>query len=146
MDWSQGCVRNKPLSCHKDGFVKFNELKLPDTTNSWVNKSMSLKECRDKCLNNCSCMAYTNSDIRGEGSGCALWFGDLVDIRQFPAGGQELYIRMSASEIGVGLILFIGKSLLNLNYCFHCVLHSVSFYFFRNCSASLAFQYLLAVV
>ncbi|XP_075669496.1 G-type lectin S-receptor-like serine/threonine-protein kinase At4g27290 isoform X2 [Castanea sativa] len=99
MDWSQGCVRNKPLSCHKDGFVKFNELKLPDTTNSWVNKSMSLKECRDKCLNNCSCMAYTNSDIRGEGSGCALWFGDLVDIRQFPAGGQELYIRMSVSEI-----------------------------------------------
>nr|POE83083.1 g-type lectin s-receptor-like serine/threonine-protein kinase [Quercus suber] len=99
MDWSQGCVRNEPLSCHKDGFVKFNELKLPDTTNSWVNKSMNLKECRDKCLNNCSCMAYTNSDIRGEGSGCALWFGDLVDIRQFPAGGQELYIRMSASEI-----------------------------------------------
>ncbi|XP_050247273.1 G-type lectin S-receptor-like serine/threonine-protein kinase At4g27290 isoform X1 [Quercus robur] len=99
MDWSQGCVRNKPLSCHKDGFVKFNELKLPDTTNSWANKSMSLKECRDKCLNNCSCMAYTNSDIRGEGSGCALWFGDLVDVRQFPAGGQELYIRMSASEI-----------------------------------------------
>ncbi|KAL4619308.1 hypothetical protein ACB092_06G069700 [Castanea dentata] len=99
MDWSQGCVRNKPLSCHKDGFVKFNELKLPDTTNSWMNKSMSLKECRDKCLNNCSCMAYTNSDIRGEGSGCVLWFGDLVDIRRFPAGGQELYIRMSVSEI-----------------------------------------------
>uniref|UniRef100_A0A2N9FCL3 non-specific serine/threonine protein kinase n=2 Tax=Fagus sylvatica TaxID=28930 RepID=A0A2N9FCL3_FAGSY len=102
MDWSQGCVRNKPLSsmsCHNDGFVKFVELKLPDTTHSWMNKSMSLKECRVKCLNNCSCMAYTNSDIRGVGSGCAMWFGDLVDIRQFPAGGQDLYIRMSASEI-----------------------------------------------
>ncbi|KAK4605163.1 hypothetical protein RGQ29_013290 [Quercus rubra] len=72
MEWSQGCVRNKPLSCHTDGV---------------------------KCLNNCTCMAYTNSDISGGGSGCAIWFGDLMDIRQFPAGGQDLYIRMSASEL-----------------------------------------------
>ncbi|XP_030955200.1 G-type lectin S-receptor-like serine/threonine-protein kinase At4g27290 isoform X1 [Quercus lobata] len=99
MEWSQGCVRNKPLSCHTDGFVKFVDLKLPDTTYSWVNKSMSLDECRVKCLNNCTCMAYTNSDISGRGSGCAIWFGDLMDIRQFPAGGQDLYIRMSASEL-----------------------------------------------
>nr|POE92705.1 receptor-like serine/threonine-protein kinase sd1-8 [Quercus suber] len=99
MEWSQGCVRNKPLSCHTDGFVKFVDLKLPDTTYSWVNKSMSLEECRVKCLKNCSCMAYTNSDISGGGSGCAIWFGDLMDIRQFLAGGQDLYIRMSASEL-----------------------------------------------
>ncbi|KAK4605166.1 hypothetical protein RGQ29_013292 [Quercus rubra] len=99
MEWSQGCVRNEPLNCHTDGFVEFVDLKLPDTTYSWVNKSMSLEECRVKCLKNCSCMAYTNSDIRGGGSGCAIWFGDLMDIRQFPAGGQDLYIRMSASEL-----------------------------------------------
>ena len=123
MEWSQGCVRNKPLSCHTDGFVKSVNLKLPDTTYSWVNKSMSLEECRVKCLNNCTCMAYTNSDISGGGSGCAIWFGDLMDIRQFPAGGQDLYIRMSASELlGVGLLL-------DLNYCFHYALHSVSILF-----------------
>uniref|UniRef100_A0A2N9F8P9 non-specific serine/threonine protein kinase n=1 Tax=Fagus sylvatica TaxID=28930 RepID=A0A2N9F8P9_FAGSY len=40
-----------------------------------------------------------NKSISEVGSGCAMWFGDLVDIRQFPAGGQDLYIRMSASEI-----------------------------------------------
>ncbi|KAM4077949.1 hypothetical protein ACJW30_12G178900 [Castanea mollissima] len=60
---------------------------------------MNLEECRAECLNNCSCMAYTNSDIR-EGAGCAIWFGDLVDIKQFPAGGQDLYIRMHPSELG----------------------------------------------
>ena len=49
-------------------------------------------------------MAYTNSDIR-EGTGCAIWFGDLVDIKQFPAGGQDLYIRMHPSELGMSLIL-----------------------------------------
>jgi hypothetical protein len=98
MDWSQGCVRNKPLDCQKgDGFVKYIDLKLPDATNSWVNKTMNLKECRSKCLQNCSCMAYTATNIK-ERSGCAIWFGDLIDIKQFPAAGQEIYIRMNASE------------------------------------------------
>jgi hypothetical protein len=111
MDWTQGCVRNKSLSCqdkHKHGFLKFFGLKVPDTTHSWVDKSMNLKECRVKCLNNCSCMAYTNSNITGEGSGCALWFGDLLDIRKFDEGGQDLYIRIHASELGsMSLIRFL---------------------------------------
>ncbi|XP_043810810.1 receptor-like serine/threonine-protein kinase SD1-8 isoform X3 [Manihot esculenta] len=99
-DWSQGCVRNKSLNCQDgDGFIKFTELKLPDTKYSWVNKSMSLEECRGKCLNNCNCTAYSVFDIRNGGSGCALWFNDLIDIRQIPSSGQDLYIRMSASEL-----------------------------------------------
>ena len=102
LDFSMGCVRTKQLSCQdKIEFAKFVGLKLPNTTNSWVNGSMNLEECRVKCLNNCSCTAYSNSDIRDEGSGCVIWYGDLIDIRQNNANGQELYIRMSASEIGV---------------------------------------------
>ncbi|ESR65326.1 hypothetical protein CICLE_v10010664mg [Citrus x clementina] len=101
VDWSKGCVRNKPLNySRQDGFMKFTELKLPDATPSWVSKRMNLEECREGCLENSSCMAYTNSDIRGGGSGCAMWFGDLIDMRSFPDGGQHLYIRMSASELG----------------------------------------------
>ncbi|GAY52985.1 hypothetical protein CUMW_146070 [Citrus unshiu] len=101
VDRSQGCVRSKPLNySRQDGFIKFTELKLPDATSSWVSKSMNLKECREGCLENSSCMAYTNSDIRGGGSGCAMWFGELIDMRDFPGGGQDFYIRMSASEIG----------------------------------------------
>ncbi|KAL2327893.1 hypothetical protein Fmac_021320 [Flemingia macrophylla] len=100
--WSQGCVRNKPLSC-KDKltqvFVKFEGLKVPDTTHTWLDENIGLEECRVKCLNNCSCMAYTNSDIRGGGSGCVMWFGDLIDMKQFETGGQDLYIRMDASEL-----------------------------------------------
>ncbi|KAJ4726192.1 S-receptor-like serine/threonine-protein kinase [Melia azedarach] len=101
-DWSQGCVRNKALNYSRiDGFIKYDGLKLPDATHSWVNKSMNLKECREKCLGSSTCMAYTNSDVRGVGSGCAMWFGDLIDMRQFPAGGQDLYVRMTASELGM---------------------------------------------
>ncbi|XP_045800761.1 G-type lectin S-receptor-like serine/threonine-protein kinase At4g27290 isoform X1 [Trifolium pratense] len=102
MDWSNGCVRNKALLCeekNKDGFVKLSGMKGPDTTNSWLDQTIGLEECRVKCLDNCSCMAYANSDVRGEGSGCALWFGDLTDIRQFAAGGQDLYVRMDSSEL-----------------------------------------------
>ncbi|KAL0300061.1 UNVERIFIED_CONTAM: G-type lectin S-receptor-like serine/threonine-protein kinase [Sesamum angustifolium] len=129
MDWSRGCIHNEPLDCRrKHGFIKISGLKLPDTTYSWVNESMNLWECREECLKNCSCTAYTNSDIRGEGSGCALWFGDLVDIRQVSGGGQDLYIRMPTSHqenrspvridmIVVPIALVCGL-LLGICYCF----------------------------
>ncbi|KAM4092586.1 hypothetical protein ACB094_06G051400 [Castanea mollissima] len=107
-EWSKGCVRSTQLSCQdkdKTGFDKFFGYKLPDTTYSWVNLSMNLEECRVKCLNNCTCMAYSNTDIRDGGSGCAMWFGDLIDIRQIALTGQDakslgqdVYIRMPASE------------------------------------------------
>ncbi|KAK9152079.1 hypothetical protein Syun_010388 [Stephania yunnanensis] len=106
INWSGGCRRRTSLNCSNgvgdDGFVKFSSLKVPDTTFCWVNKSMGLGECQMKCLMNFSCMAYANSDIRGSGSGCVLWFGDLIDIREFTAGGgQDLYVRMAASELDV---------------------------------------------
>ena len=101
-DWSSGCVRNASLGCHNgDGFVKHTGLKLPDTQKSRSNESMNLKECSSMCLRNCSCTAYANSDIRGGGSGCLLWFGDLIDIREFHETGQVLYVRMAASELGM---------------------------------------------
>ncbi|KAK7262700.1 hypothetical protein RJT34_30276 [Clitoria ternatea] len=100
-NWNQGCVHSETWSCkekNKDGFSKFSNIKLPDTERSWVNASMTLEECRDKCWGNCSCTAYANSDIRGEGSGCAIWFGDLLDIRLIPSAGQDLYIRLAVPE------------------------------------------------
>ncbi|EEF33494.1 conserved hypothetical protein, partial [Ricinus communis] len=74
-------------------------LKLPDTTFSWVDRGMNLDDYRAKCLLNCSCTAYSNFDIRNGGSGCALWFYDLIDIRETPSIEQDLYSRMSASEL-----------------------------------------------
>ncbi|XP_028761822.1 uncharacterized protein LOC114720342 [Neltuma alba] len=105
VDWADGCVRKKPLNCSerdKDGFIKFKGLKVPDTTFSWLDRTMNLEQCKRKCLENCSCTAYTNSDIRGGGSGCALWFGDLIDVRYYASGGQDLYVRMDASELKSG--------------------------------------------
>ncbi|XP_050217230.1 G-type lectin S-receptor-like serine/threonine-protein kinase At4g27290 [Mercurialis annua] len=98
-DWSSGCVRKSALACAKgEGFEKHIEMKMPDTSRSWYNRSMSLKECEDVCSRNCSCVAFANTDII-KGSGCLLWFSDLIDLREFPGAGQELYVRMPASYL-----------------------------------------------
>ncbi|KAL5133059.1 G-type lectin S-receptor-like serine/threonine-protein kinase [Glycine soja] len=77
MDWSHGFIRNKELRCknkNNDGFNKLTLLKTPNTTHSWLDQTIGLEECKAKCLDNCYCMAYTNLDISGQGSGCAMWF------------------------------------------------------------------------
>ncbi|XP_020222262.1 G-type lectin S-receptor-like serine/threonine-protein kinase At4g27290 [Cajanus cajan] len=103
LDWSQGCVLSEPWSCgvrKKDGFKKFSGLKMPDTTRTWVDGNLTLEECKAKCLQNCSCTAYANLYITGDGNGCIMWFGDLLDLRVASVPGQDLYIRMVASETG----------------------------------------------
>ncbi|THG08313.1 hypothetical protein TEA_019977 [Camellia sinensis var. sinensis] len=99
-DWSNGCVRRTPLDCHNgDGFVKYSGYKMPDTRNSWFDRNMTLGECEMVCLKNCSCMAYSNLDIRRGGSGCLLWFGELIDMRELNTNEQDVYIRMASSEL-----------------------------------------------
>nr|KYP69007.1 Putative serine/threonine-protein kinase receptor [Cajanus cajan] len=100
MDWRQGCVRSGEWRCgvkDKDGFRRIGSMKLPNTTFSWVNESMTLEECRVKCLKNCSCTAYSNLDTRGRGSGCSIWVGDLIDLRVVESG-QDLYVRIATSD------------------------------------------------
>ncbi|XP_027342924.1 G-type lectin S-receptor-like serine/threonine-protein kinase At4g27290 [Abrus precatorius] len=99
--WSDGCVRRIALDCgNSDGFLTYQGVKLPDTSTSWFDKSMGLEECKNFCLKNCSCTAYANLDIRNGGSGCLLWFNNIVDVRKLTSGGQDLYIRVAASELG----------------------------------------------
>ncbi|XP_070677316.1 G-type lectin S-receptor-like serine/threonine-protein kinase At4g27290 [Malus domestica] len=100
VDWSNGCVRKTSLNCTGDVFQKYSGLKLPSTEQSWFNRSMNLKECEMVCMKNCSCTAYTNLDIRDGGTGCLLWYGDLIDIRYIAENGQDIYIRMAAAEQG----------------------------------------------
>ncbi|KAF6175528.1 hypothetical protein GIB67_038102 [Kingdonia uniflora] len=100
MDWSDGYTPKTELDClNGDGFVKVASMKLPDTSGSILNVSMNHKECKMECLKNCSCVAYANSDIREGGSGRLMWFSDLVEIKKLPVNGQDLYLRMVASEL-----------------------------------------------
>ncbi|KAK1378377.1 Receptor-like serine/threonine-protein kinase [Heracleum sosnowskyi] len=104
-DRSDGCVRKSKLMCgNKDSFKKYPNLKFPDTQNSWFDPSMTLEECATKCLKNCSCTAYANIDVKEGGSGCLLWFNDLLDIREYLGNVQDLYVRGAAGELGTSTI------------------------------------------
>ncbi|PNY06072.1 serine/threonine protein kinase [Trifolium pratense] len=98
--WSDGCVRRVKLDCdNRDKFYKIVGMKLPDTSKSWFNKSMNLDECERFCKRNCNCTAYANLDVRNGGSGCLLWFNSIMDVKKLSSGGQDIYIRVAASEL-----------------------------------------------
>ncbi|XP_048130251.1 G-type lectin S-receptor-like serine/threonine-protein kinase At4g27290 [Rhodamnia argentea] len=100
---SSGCVRILSLNCSKgEGFLKLSGVKLPDPIDLRLDKNMSLDECKAECLKNCSCAAYANSDVRGGGSGCLMWFGNLIDLRECIPGvdyERNLFIRLPTSEL-----------------------------------------------
>ncbi|GLT37753.1 hypothetical protein SLA2020_120540 [Shorea laevis] len=99
-DWTGGCVRKTKVECGKgEGFQRIRSIKVPDTSQSWFNRTMNLKECKRECLKNCNCTAYGNLDIRDGGSGCLLWFSELIDIREYAEDGQDIYIRLAASDL-----------------------------------------------
>jgi hypothetical protein len=102
LDWRSGCVPDDPHICkNREGFIKLTGLKLPDASQFSVNVSMSIKDCEAECLKNCSCVAYAKMDIRGTGNGCVTWFGELIDTREVANYGQDLYVRVAASELGM---------------------------------------------
>ena len=85
-------------------------MKLPDTFSSWFDRNMSLKECEELCLKNCSCKACANLDTRNKGNACLLWFANLVDLVVLQMGGQGLYIHVAALVLGILLTT-------NIFYC-----------------------------
>jgi len=120
-NWTEGCVhRSETWRCrekNRDGCVKVSNMKIPDTKTSWRNRSLTIEECKAKCWENCSCTAYANSEITENGSGhsgCIIWFGDLSDLRLVPGAGQDLYVRLDISKIGMRFYLVF--SWLNRNY------------------------------
>ncbi|KAJ1375127.1 S-locus-specific glycoprotein/EP1, partial [Sesbania bispinosa] len=98
-NWTGGCVRREVLQCggegvRKDGFLKLQNMKVPDFVERLAASLES--ECRDQCLENCSCVAYAYES----GIGCMVWSGDLIDIQRFSSGGGvDLYIRVAPSEL-----------------------------------------------
>ncbi|XP_006851221.2 G-type lectin S-receptor-like serine/threonine-protein kinase At4g27290 [Amborella trichopoda] len=100
-DWSGGCMRKTELTCgeneegEKDGFLRMKGMKLPDVFFSQpLLSNQSTENCEAACLNNCLCSAYAFSDRKG----CWIWVGELLDLRNVFDDGQDLFIRLAASE------------------------------------------------
>ncbi|KAK9733470.1 hypothetical protein RND81_04G069800 [Saponaria officinalis] len=97
-NWTSGCVRNTPLQCgikgrDQDGFLLLGTVKLPDLE-EWLSV-LNQNDCRNQCLQNCSCLAYAYD----AGAGCMYWSKELIDIQEFTSGGINLYLRLASSEL-----------------------------------------------
>ncbi|GMH26908.1 hypothetical protein Nepgr_028751 [Nepenthes gracilis] len=65
-----------------------------------LDRSMSIEDCESLCRKDCNCTAYASSDVDdGVWSGCVIWSGDLIDMRSYVQGGQDLYVRLAASDL-----------------------------------------------
>ncbi|KAI3914713.1 hypothetical protein MKW92_021887 [Papaver armeniacum] len=125
-NWSGGCVRRKDLQyCEilssktgdqnsertmvkkADGFLEMKMWNVPD--NFHLSQGLSHNQCHDKCLHNCSCIAYSYTTDPQSGYsdisytpdiGCMWWTGDLTDTRETSyLLATILYIRVANSEL-----------------------------------------------
>ena len=105
-NWSSGCVRRKLLQCERvktggesgkfDGFLKLNKMKVPDFEVWPYDLYAPEDECRQQCLQSCSCIAYAYD----AGTGCMSWNRSLIDTQELSRNGVDLYIRLAYSELG----------------------------------------------
>ncbi|CAD6217706.1 unnamed protein product [Miscanthus lutarioriparius] len=103
-NWTQGCVRSSPLTCETnssgggDGFADLPGVKLPNFA-AWGSTVGDADACKQSCLANCSCGAYSYSN----NTSCLTWGQDLLDIYQFPDGeGYDLQIKVPAYLLETG--------------------------------------------
>lgn len=106
-DGSGGCVRKHNVStCRNgEGFVEVARVKVPDTSKARVDENLNMKACREKCLRDCSCAAYTSANESSD-SGCVTWHGDMEDTRTYTQVGQNLYVRVDKLQLGTLLLSF----------------------------------------
>ena len=106
-NWASGCVRRTLLQCGRlntsgeagkmDGFLKLNMMKVPDFVEFVEWPATQEDDCRQQCLQNCSCIAYAFDS----GIGCMTWTRTLIDTQKVSYGsGVDLYIRVAHSELG----------------------------------------------
>ncbi|KAL3820630.1 hypothetical protein ACJIZ3_006535 [Penstemon smallii] len=101
-NWSSGCVRRVPLQCERsdnssyksreDRFSRLTNVKVPDLMEVLPGVK---DQCENMCSRNCSCIAYSHDT----GIGCMFWRSSLIDVRQYPSGGSDLYIRVAYSVL-----------------------------------------------
>ncbi|KAG5524288.1 hypothetical protein RHGRI_031083 [Rhododendron griersonianum] len=106
-DASGGCIKKREalsMCGNREGFVQVANAKIPDTSKAHVRMSLSVQECKEECLGNCSCLAFTSEAEGGVRANCFTWHENLMDVRKFvrrfPNGGLDLYIRVDAVELG----------------------------------------------
>ncbi|XP_058189441.1 uncharacterized protein LOC131307040 [Rhododendron vialii] len=88
---------------NREGFVEVANAKIPNTSKAHVSMSHNEHACREKCLRNCSCLAYTSEAEGGAWANCITWYENLMDVRRhmkrFLSDGRDLNVRVDAVEL-----------------------------------------------
>lgn len=101
-----GCSRKIPLKWgenksvavlgDEDKFLKILSIRLP--ANSQSLQKHGERECKDACLNMCSCTAYSYSSN--------IWNDDLLNLQlsnDFDVQREYFFLRLAASDLHKGM-------------------------------------------
>ncbi|KDP32211.1 hypothetical protein JCGZ_13818 [Jatropha curcas] len=101
-DYSGGCIRKSPLcagTAANDLFFNLQMMKVANPDSQFRAKNEI--ECKNECLNNCQCQAFSYEEQQGESASatCWIWLEDLTDLQEEYDGGHKLNVRISASDL-----------------------------------------------
>ncbi|XP_035548246.1 G-type lectin S-receptor-like serine/threonine-protein kinase At1g11410 isoform X2 [Juglans regia] len=108
-----GCVRNKSglsMCGNEEGFVKMERVKAPfsPVTGHMYLSMMSYEACKQACLRNCSCTAFTSLKD-GKETNCLHWYGELMDIEMhYDERDPSIYVRVDAADLAKNTMKFGG--------------------------------------
>ncbi|KAF5464307.1 hypothetical protein F2P56_014393 [Juglans regia] len=99
-----GCVRKKSglsMCGNGEGFVKMEHVKAPfsPVAGRMYLSMMSYEVCKQACLRNCSCTAFTSLKD-GKETNCLHWYGELMDIKvHYDERDPSVYVRVDAADL-----------------------------------------------
>ncbi|XP_020535352.1 G-type lectin S-receptor-like serine/threonine-protein kinase CES101 [Jatropha curcas] len=108
-----GCVDQKHPICWKHvsdfeytrGFVFGDVFKFNESDN------LSINDCLEKCLRNCSCVAYAPTN-EIDGTGCEIWSKVTVETSVYRKYWQAIYVRKSKKKkLPWWLFILVGGAL-----------------------------------
>jgi hypothetical protein len=99
-NYSEGCIRKSPI-CSKnvkvDHFLSLKMMKVGAPSNT--TEKESAEECKEECLSDCNCQAYSYGSTERRLT-CCFWSNELNNIQEQIQRGIDLYVRVPLSDIG----------------------------------------------
>ncbi|KAK3445981.1 hypothetical protein EUGRSUZ_A01747 [Eucalyptus grandis] len=97
-----GCLRKSPICGKNNTFLSLKMMKIGNPDNRI--KVDGEEQCKQKCLNDCNCQAYSSEEDQrlGRDSGnstCYTWSEDLDHMQELARDGRSLYVRVLLSDI-----------------------------------------------
>ncbi|KAJ6421904.1 hypothetical protein OIU84_026938 [Salix udensis] len=104
-DFSGGCSRSSAVCVKNDTFLRLKMMRVGQQNRKFQVENETI--CREKCLNNCPCQAY--SFVKGNFNRqwfrqpsinmCLIWTDDLKDLQEeYSYGRPDLFVRVSKTD------------------------------------------------